>query len=124
MIALLLAMVLPNPNIETIRVDAIERNVVMGSSHQPSIDQYILKRFGRHDGVPDHYVSEWWLASGERYRRGDGRYEIRLWRGVKEIRIVTNSYRETETKRDPELRDRDRLPVDRRLPYLEDDVCE
>ncbi len=122
MIALLLMLSLPvQDGTQTIHVDAIERNVVINRDGQKTIDQYILKRWHKNK----FQIAQWWLANGrDRVRNNDGTYEIRAYRGMVEYRIVTRSYRETTTSYDPELRDRDKLPIDQRRPYLIDEVCE
>ncbi len=119
MIALLLALSLSGPVSSEIRVDCVELNHIYDCRGKRISSQWILWRWGRWSDGPGHRVGQWMLAKGDYWhRREHNRHELRLYRDLKEIVIITPSFRETHTVDDPERRDRDRLPEENRRPYL------
>ncbi len=90
------------------RYDVLERNVVVSEDGRETLRQFVAWDWDHCDGV--HRCQWWAMDRGEEVRRtADG------WRvTVDGRRIVARWYRETRTRHDPEVSDRDEWPIEKR----------
>lgn len=90
------------------RYDVLERNVVVNEEGRETLRQWIVWDWASIDGA--HRCQWWAMDRGEEVRRtADG------WRvTVDGRRIVARWYRETRTRHDPEVSDRDEWPIEKR----------
>jgi hypothetical protein len=88
------------------RYDVLERNVVVGEESE--FCQFVVWDWDHEAGV--HRCQGWWRDSGERVQRTVDGWRVKVGGVVIEARAV----RVTRTNTDPELRDREAWPVERR----------
>ena len=89
------------------RYDVLERNVVV-SDEKSEFCQWIAWDWDGEAGV--HRCQGWWRDSGERAQRTADGWRVKVGGVVIEAR----AFRVTRTESDPELRDRESWPVERR----------
>ena len=89
------------------RYDVLERNVV---EHEDGSEfcQFVVWDWDHEAGV--HRCQGWWRDSGERVQRTADGWRVKVGGVVIEAR----AFRVTRTEADPELRDREAWPVERR----------
>lgn len=95
------------------RVDVWERNHMVNEQGQETLDQVILWRMEKRDSNPDYYVVAWRMA--DKCRQPE-RVNGKLRGSFDGREVVAAVARETWTGYDPELLDRERLPVSKRGP--------
>ena len=88
------------------RYDVLERNVVV--SEESEFAQWIVWDWDSEAGV--HRCQGWWRDGGERVQRTADGWRVKVGGVVIEARTV----RVTRTDTDPELRDRESWPVEKR----------
>ena len=90
------------------RYDVLERNTVVSEDGRETLKQWIVWDFDHGDGV---HRCQWWAPDrGEEVRRTQDGWRVT----VDGRRIVARWYRETRTRFDPEVADRDLWPVENR----------
>lgn len=89
------------------RYDVLERNVV---EHEDGSEfaQFVVWDWDSEAGV--HRCQGWWRDSGERVQRTAEGWRVK----VGGVLIEARAFRATRTESDPELRDREAWPVERR----------
>jgi hypothetical protein len=88
--------------------DVLERNVVLNEDGGVVREQYICWDWDHDAGV--HRCQGWWRDSGERVQRTADGWRVKVGGVV----IESRTFRATRTDTDPELRDREAWPVERR----------
>lgn len=119
--ALILVVPAPRYAFQHASVDRVELNhVYRAGEEKPSFRQVICWRW-----VPfqkRYVVSEWFSAKGVDVKAygWNGRKRV-MWRGRRGVvfEACTPTYRETHTRVDPEVLDRDVCSIHNRVPYFE-----
>lgn len=121
---MILAIAHPSPFLSRSDVDVCELNHFYDSPGQLRFSQIILWRWHRHTDPPGHQVTEYFIVdNGDDVMIKPSKKPCRTsvtWRSrhghVYEVDAVT--WIETHTTYDPEVLNRNRLPMDRRTPYF------
>lgn len=103
-----------------IRVDRVELNRCEIYGSKP-FTQLLFYRWERRQAKYGHQLAQWVLCNTDPEVRTDqlsGMKRIVFWTGGKRHEVLAASYAETDTAFDPELRERERVPVEMRTPYF------
>lgn len=113
MIAILLLAVIPTQEVITDTVDLVEVNHFFDDNAKPVFTQLIWYNW---DGERFRVVA-WRMSQGQRMRPvKSGCQWVARWRdGETERQVIALSFRETWTQFDPELREREWLPKEKRV---------